>query len=574
VRIKSIIYAIMILGLLAGCAAGPTAQATDPVSSSREEIKPSLTPTQPPTIIPPTPTPTEPPEYRVWISPAVPAELANEVRAGEAVRPVEAQEEAEYRFDLVPADQALSLWTYALTAPFPTLLDGVTLEQARGLWAGSQDETLTGWRFLLTDQALAVLRTAWGEPAEGMVDVLPAGELLDAAWEAGSVLSLVPFEKLEPRWKVLRVDGISPLDQDFQPEDYALTFGFGFAEGQQPPVELALTAANRDPEKMTVLMMTGVTALVRATAHRMETKGLTYPAEKIGPLLSSADLTHISNEVSFYSDCPFPDPGPGPLYFCSRPSYIEVLEASGADIVELTGNHNNDSAQVYGVDVVPETLELYRERGMRYYGGGLNLDEASRPALVEHNGNKLAFIGCNPAGPIYAWATEDSPGAAPCEDYQWMKDEIARLRAEGYLPIATFQYFENYSNLAGPEMEVIFREIADAGAVVVQGSQAHTPKEMEFFNDSFIHYGLGNLYFDQMHVYQAYLTVGNQQIPTTRLEFVDRHVFYNGRHISTDLITLMLEDYAQPRLMTAEEREAFLTDIFAASGWRISGGVQ
>lgn len=573
-RIKSIIYAIMILGLLAGCAAGPTAQATDPVSSSREEIKPSLTPTQPPTIIPPTPTPTEPPEYRVWISPAVPAELANEVRAGEAVRPVEAQEEAEYRFDLVPADQALSLWTYALTAPFPTLLDGVTLEQARGLWAGSQDETLTGWRFLLTDQALAVLRTAWGEPAEGMVDVLPAGELLDAAWEAGSVLSLVPFEKLEPRWKVLRVDGISPLDQDFQPEDYALTFGFGFAEGQQPPVELALTAANRDPEKMTVLMMTGVTALVRATAHRMEIKGLTYPAEKIGPLLSSADLTHISNEVSFYSDCPFPDPGPGPLYFCSRPSYIEVLEASGADIVELTGNHNNDSAQVYGVDVVPETLELYRERGMLYYGGGLNLDEASRPALVEHNGNKLAFIGCNPAGPIYAWATEDSPGAAPCEDYQWMKDEIARLRAEGYLPIATFQYFENYSNLAGPEMEVIFREIADAGAVVVQGSQAHTPKEMEFFNDSFIHYGLGNLYFDQMHVYQAYLTVGNQQIPTTRLEFVDRHVFYNGRHISTDLITLMLEDYAQPRLMTAEEREAFLTDIFATSGWRISGGVQ
>jgi len=574
VRIKSIIYAIMILGLLAGCAAGPTAQATDPVSSSREEIKPSLTPTQPPTIIPPTPTPTEPPEYRVWISPAVPAELANEVRAGEAVRPVEAQEEAEYRFDLVPADQALSLWTYALTAPFPTLLDGVTLEQARGLWAGSQDETLTGWRFLLTDQALAVLRTAWGEPAEGMVDVLPAGELLDAAWEAGSVLSLVPFEKLEPRWKVLRVDGISPLDQDFQPEDYALTFGFGFAEGQQPPVELALTAANRDPEKMTVLMMTGVTALVRATAHRMEIKGLTYPAEKIGPLLSSADLTHISNEVSFYSDCPFPDPGPGPLYFCSRPSYIEVLEASGADIVELTGNHNNDSAKVYGVDVVPETLELYRERGMLYYGGGLNLDEASRPALVEHNGNKLAFIGCNPAGPIYAWATEDSPGAAPCEDYQWMKDEIARLRAEGYLPIATFQYFEIYSNLADPEMEVIFREIADAGAVVVQGSQAHTPKEMEFFNDSFIHYGLGNLYFDQMHVYQAYLTVGNQQIPTTRLEFVDRHVFYNGRHISTDLITLMLEDYAQPRLMTAEEREAFLTDIFAASGWRISGGVQ
>jgi poly-gamma-glutamate synthesis protein (capsule biosynthesis protein) len=53
----------------------------------------------------------------------------------------------------------------------------------------------------------------------------------------------------------------------------------------------------------------------------------------------------------------------------------------------------------------------------------------------------------------------------------------------------------------------------------------------------------------------------------TRQEFLDLHVFYRGQHISTRLLTAMLEDYARPRAMTAEEREAFLTTIFGASGW-------
>lgn len=103
-----------------------------------------------------------------------------------------------------------------------------------------------------------------------------------------------------------------------------------------------------------------------------------------------------------------------------------------------------------------------------------------------------------------------------------MQTEIARLKAEGYLPIATFQWFENYSNVAGPDMERAFRSIAESGAVIVNGSQAHTPKEMEFYGDSFIHYGLGNLFFDQMHVDLSFLQIGEQWIPATRLEFIDR----------------------------------------------------
>jgi poly-gamma-glutamate synthesis protein (capsule biosynthesis protein) len=53
----------------------------------------------------------------------------------------------------------------------------------------------------------------------------------------------------------------------------------------------------------------------------------------------------------------------------------------------------------------------------------------------------------------------------------------------------------------------------------------------------------------------------------TRQEFIDRHVFYDGRYISTEVLTAFLEDFAQPRPMTDEERGYFLSEIFTASEW-------
>ncbi|RME88382.1 MAG: hypothetical protein D6770_07150, partial [Anaerolineae bacterium] len=99
--------------------------------------------------------------------------------------------------------------------------------------------------------------------------------------------------------------------------------------------------------------------------------------------------------------------------------------------------------------------------------------------------------------------------------------------------------------------------IADAGATIVSGSQAHFPQAMEIYHGTFIHYGLGNLFFDQMDIPEW----------GTRREFLDRHVFYDGRYIGTELLTAMLEDYARPRPMTPDERESLLTTIFGVSDW-------
>ncbi|MBA4400172.1 MAG: hypothetical protein C0396_09970, partial [Anaerolinea sp.] len=451
-------------------------------------------------------------------------------------------------------------WIYALVAPFSSLLDEMTLADLEGAWQRLQEPSPV---IYLESATLRALEPLLGLPG-GNVQVLPADELLAAVWDTPDALALVPFEALEPRWKVIALDGQSPVRNDFQATTYPLKAYYGWQGKEEALAALQMAVvdgdfpqliSNRDPSRMTVLIMTGVTALVRATAVKMEEKGMTYPGEAVREWLVNADLTHISNEVSFSPVCPDPVSYPGPLIFCSKPEYIELLDDVGTDVIELTGNHGVD----WGRDALAYSLDLYRQRGWAYYAAGEDIFQAREAVTIEHNGNKLAFIGCNPAGPEFIWATETQSGVANC-DYPWMWERIRQLTTEGYQVIATFQYFETYRHYVEPFEERDFRSMADAGAVIVSGSQAHHPMAMEFYRGSFIHYGLGNLFFDQMHK-------GGLIPDATRKEFIDRYVFYNNRHISTEILTAMLEDYARPRPMTAAERYEFLTEIFTVTRW-------
>ncbi len=511
----------------------------------------SCTPAQINTPTPRTPAPsprpsataTQAPGSTVWIGDSVPDALWTEV-ADWGLPLTNSSDLAVLHLD-ISESLAETNWVYALVAPFPTIKDGITVEELRAFW--QEDSEI---KLLMAESTKSALSAIWGEPSSKQVRTAKSDELLDLAWQEKNLWAIIPFEEIEPRWKVLTIDGQSPMHNDFVLEDYPLQIFFSLT--CDTPCPRTLPLSNRDPEKLTVLMMTGVTALVRATAYKMEVEGLLYPARDIGDWLRDADITHISNEIPFTSYCPYPNPNPDTQPFCSNPRYIELLEYIGMDVVELTGNHFQDQ----GSDATLYTLEMYNERGIPYYGGGKNLEDARKAITLEHNGNKFAFIGCNPVGPDYAWAREDDwPGAAPC-DFDYMTKQISELRGAGYLPIATFQYQEYYSPEIRPQQGYDFRLMADAGAVIVSGSQAHFSQAKEFYNGVFIDYGLGNLFFDQMHTADG-----------TRNEFLDRHIFYDGRYLGVELLTALLEDYARPRPMTPAERTEFLTYIFDASGW-------
>ena len=428
------------------------------------------------------------------------------------------------------------------------------MDEFYAAWEGDSGGDFGGIPLLMDESTLEALSAAWSEPAPGSVEVVPAGDLLATAWERESAWAIVPFEALDPRWKVLKIGGVSPIQKDFDPSEYPLAIPFGIrpaAENLQLPAEIL---TNRDPEKFTDLLLTGVTALVRGTALTMERRGVLYPGEAIRDLTRGVDFMHVNNEVPFTPDCPFPDLYPQYLVFCSDVRYLDLLLDIGTDVVELSGDHFGD----HGPEGTLFTLDLYDDAGLPYYGGGHNLEEGRAPLLLEHNGNKIAFIGCNAKGSdYYAPADADTPGAVPC-DFDYLDEVIPRLKADGYVVVMTFQHNEYYSYQAQPDLVRDFGRVAAAGADIVSGSQAHQPHGMAFADGAFIHYGLGNLFFDQYHYCEDY---------ACDYAFMDRHIIYDGRYISTELIPIRFVDMARPVPMNAEERADFLAMMFAASGW-------
>jgi hypothetical protein len=491
------------------------------------------------------------PRWRVGVTTAVPIELQQQVQAIAAAHPNQfqwvGQNEADVWLD-EGGMQPLIRWLYVVAAPFNTIRDGVTLAEVQTAWQSPTSP-------LLMEAATAAwLSKKWGEGL-GLETAVAADHLIEAVWQAAPAWTILPFHHLTPRLKVLALDEANPLAADFAPGSYPLWAGYGLS-GEAAAVaafQAAWTqpASNYRPQEITRIAMTGVTALVRATAHRMELSGIEYPGSGVAPVLQAADIAHISNEVSFSPDCPYPNPVGGTT-FCSRPHYFELLTGLGIDVIELTGNHLND----YGADKLLYTLEMYEEAGMATFGGGRDLTHAAEPALFEHNGNRIAFVGCNPVGPAYAWATETRAGSRPCDET--FAAQIGQLAAEGYLVIATLQYHEFYHYAATPQQKVDFLALVEAGATAVSGSQAHHAQGFALpraYPDRFIHYGPGNLFFDQMDM------LG------TRQTFVATYVVSNGLLLSVELWTGLIENYARPRPMTADERAAALRAVFQASDW-------
>jgi hypothetical protein len=459
----------------------------------------------------------------------------------------------------------LGQWVYALVAPFPTLVDDVPFSALQAAWQGQPVECdacdFTG-PLRLSESTLNALKTVLGEPAAGAVEVLPSDQITPRLWEAQPAWGIVPFDELNPRLKVLSIDGQTPIHHGLDLNTYPLAVKIGIAgpieQGQQLQAAIGQPLTNRDESKMTLVAMTGVTAMSRDFAASMDVNGVLYPAKEIQDYFDTSDIVHISNEVSFWADCP-KQPTPNRGVFCSDPSYWELLKHIGTDVIELTGNHLND----YGWEPLSYTLGIYEREGVPYFGGGRTITEATRFITLTHNGNVLAFAGCNPVGPSIGWVDgldDGRPGSAPCASpYPQLQEEIKNAKAEGAVVFSTLQYNEQplgeYSYETAPGQARDFARLIDAGADVVSGSQGHSVQGFGLKGNGFMHYGVGNLFFDQM------------QGRNLRENFIDRYLVYDNKLLGVELLTTIRDETALPRKMTLDERRALLKRLFDLSYW-------
>ncbi|HEX2907652.1 MAG TPA: CapA family protein, partial [Phototrophicaceae bacterium] len=429
-----------------------------------------------------------------------------------------------------PPSGASGLYLFLPAVVFPSLQTTITGDTLRAVMAGGADAKL-----VLDESAAAALR-GYGVALNASIQVVPLDALYNALWKDRTLYTLLPVERLTPHYRVLRVDGANPLDTDLSAY----------------PLNFASPTPNFYPDRLTRLMLSGVTALTRQTLDKLDEKGVEWAGEAIKPYVEAVDFFHISNEVSFYPTCPVSQETPLGV-FCSKPAHFALFPYLGLDIVELTGNHNND----YGYDAYRDTLKFYGDNGIRTVGGGEDAAAARQPLVLEHHNNKIIMVACNWAGPYYAVVSDERPGAAAC-DWTWFRDNLPGLAADSDVLIVTMQHWEYEEYVPTDQQRADFRGIADLGADIVIGTQAHKPEIFEFYNSkqgtqAFLHYGLGNLFFDQPFW-------GNMRF------FMDEVYVYDGQLLGLNLFTGIIDDLARPRPMTADEELNFLAFMFNTQG--------
>lgn len=421
------------------------------------------------------------------------------------------------------------VYLFLPAAAFPSLL--ISLDNFQAILEGELAPKLT----VATETAAAL--KSFGISLHPDTQIVGTNELENILWSDRTRFTIMPFDALTPRYRILWINEQHPLDDL---ENYPLAF-----ESDTP---------NFTPDKLTRIIVSGVTALTRDMIPVLDENGVEWAGSGIQDYVSRADFFHISNEVSFVENCPESN-GQMLGNFCSKPEYFDLLLDLDVDIVELSGNHNND----YGYEAYRETLQWYRDQGIMVVGGGDDVATANIPLIIDHHGNQIAWVSCNWVGPYYALANDDDaalggvrPGAASC-NYNTLREMLPDLGEWNDLVITSVQYWEFDQHSPTPKQREDFVFLAQQGSDVVVGTQAHFPQTYEFSGESFIHYGPGNLFFDQ------------PWWATTRF-MLDQLFIYDGNLMFVDIYPGIIEDLGRPRPMTAEERQNFMYILFTQHG--------
>lgn len=384
------------------------------------------------------------------------------------------------------------------------------------------------------------------------IEVDEPWKLFADAYEGGVAHDMISVDELDFTNKLLSVNSAYYLDE-FDKGAVFRVIKFETENEEEIKELIGDTFVKEFPEKDTVLSLaqTGVTALSRGMNRKLAQVGdARYFSEKIAGFLSGFDLTHTSNESSFTNYATGDN-------ICSDPRFIDTLTAIGLDIVELTGNHNQDC----GDEAARNSIDIYNEKGIRMVGGGKTAEEAAVPLDIDEKGNNITFLAYNLST---GGATLD---ATPGANQYYEENAVAEINAakeRGDFVLVDIQYYEcsayaseyedptcDAANSAAGDQVGFFRHLIDLGADMVVGTSAHQPQTFELYGDGVIYYGLGNLFFDQVWW------------PGTTRSLVLANYFYKDKLLQTKIVSTVYDANMQTRLLDEETSKWFLQRLIS-----------
>ena len=220
----------------------------------------------------------------------------------------------------------------------------------------------------------------------------------------------------------------------------------------------------------------------------------------------NADVVMINLETAVSKrGTPIPDKA---YTFRSPPENLAFLrDYLGVDIGSLANNHALD----YGRDAFEDTLVHMREYGIEPIGGGMNLDEAAAPWIVEVGDVTIAFFASNQILPAVSWtATDSRSGQLVTRDPSnlGILEKNIRTAVEECDYVIVYMHWGIELDRRPNDMQKrTAHALADMGVDIVIGSHPHVIQSLEYYNDTPIIYSLGNFIFNSRNPETAYMEV-------------------------------------------------------------------
>ena len=204
-------------------------------------------------------------------------------------------------------------------------------------------------------------------------------------------------------------------------------------------------------------------------------------------LWSSADLRIINLETPL-TDKPNPILKCGPNLFAPT-SVIKGIKALQPTLLTLANNHILDQ----GEEGLKSTQDVLKRNNIPHVGVGNNIEESSKPYIIEKDGVKIGVYAC--AEHEFSIAGENTPGANPFDPLESL-DHICYLKAQCDYVIVLYLGGKEHYRYPSPSLQKICRKIAQKGADLIVCQHSHCIGTIEKYYNSTIVYGQGNFIFD------------------------------------------------------------------------------
>ena len=224
---------------------------------------------------------------------------------------------------------------------------------------------------------------------------------------------------------------------------------------------------------MVRLALTGDTMLGRLVGERLSADGPTSLfAPEVVDAVHEADLFVLNLECCI-SERGEPWPAPGkPFFFRAPPTAVETLRLLGVDSVSLANNHAFD----YGVTALADTIDHLADAGIAAVGAGSDVESARAPAVLRHNGFRLAVLGIADHPADFA-AAPDRPGVAYTDLRHgiplWLRHTVSDAVETADAVLVTPHWGPNMVAAPLPGVREAARGLQQAGATLVVGHSAH-----------------------------------------------------------------------------------------------------